>query len=273
MRLSLTEIPNAFGGFAPFPNTIMIPTMGLQSAVIGYRFGFGYEQGKRRLRSMSNEEFNTLDEAAEQAIFKRHDSAAINYFKVEMHNWVELQNLIIEKSVEIEVMKANRTPSAFREMFEGFTKGFSNQQKEDAGKFFAGLNDTLLKIMAFFTGHRGSSVPISLAPVGTTTEGTGRRQTTRQVFAGERFERTLEEAQVDTSRSRGTGIIGASATPAQVIERKVLLKKLASRISIVKKLENIPNLSGTLRRTLAFNKQQVLVLQQALKLLERRFTF
>ncbi len=148
----MTEIPNAFGGFAPFPNTIMIPTMGLQSAVIGYRFGFGYEQGKRTLRAMSNEQFNTLDEEAEQAIFKRHDAAAINYFKVEMHNWVELQNLIIEKSVEIEVMKANRTPSAFREIFEGFTKGFTSQQVDDAKKFFDSLADPVMKLIAWFSG-------------------------------------------------------------------------------------------------------------------------
>ncbi len=165
----MTEIPNAFGGFAPFPNTIMIPTMGLQSAVIGYRFGFGYEQGKRAVRKMSNEEFNNLDEAAEQAMFKRHDSSAIDYFKTEMVHWVELQNLIIEKSVEIEVMKANRTPSALREIFEGFTQGFTQQQKTDAGKFFAGMNDTLLKIMAFFTGHKPTQ-PVKSIPAGPTIQ-------------------------------------------------------------------------------------------------------
>ncbi len=150
----MTEMPNAFGGFAPFPNTIMIPTMGLQSAVIGYRFGFGYEQGKRTLRAMSNEEFNNLDEEAEQAIFKRHDSAAINYFQTEMVHWVDLQRLIIEKSVEIEVMKANRTPSAFREMFEGFTSGFGTQQVEDAKNFFKSLEDPIMKIMAWFAGAK-----------------------------------------------------------------------------------------------------------------------
>ncbi len=155
----MSEIPNAFGGFAPFPNTIMIPTMGLQSAVIGYRFGFGYEKGKRTLRAMSNEQFNNLDEEAEQAIFKRHDSAAINYFKTEMHNWVELQNLIIEKSVEIEVMKANRTPSALREIFEGFTAGFSTQQVDDAKKFFASITDPIMKLMAFFSGHKATNAP------------------------------------------------------------------------------------------------------------------
>ncbi len=141
--------------------------MGLQSAVIGYRFGFGYEQGKRAVRKMSNEEFNNLDEEAEQAMFKRHDSGAINYFKTEMVNWVELQNLIIEKSVEIEVMKANRTPSAFREMFEGFTKGFTTQQTEDAKSFFDSLADPIMKLIAWFAGHRGSQQTTTQPPTQT----------------------------------------------------------------------------------------------------------
>ncbi len=124
----MVEIPNAFGGFAPFPNTIMIPTMGLQSDVIGFRFGFGYEKGKRTLRAMSNEQFNNLNEEAEQAIYKEHDTTAINFFKMEMIEWVKLQTVIIEKSVEIEVMKAIRTPSAMREMVGGFTKGLAEQE-------------------------------------------------------------------------------------------------------------------------------------------------
>ncbi len=197
----MTEIPNAFGGFAPFPNTIMIPTMGLQSAVIGYRFGFGYEQGKRAVRKMSNEEFNNLDEEAEQAMFKRHDSSAIDYFKTEMHNWVALQNLIIEKSVEIEVMKANRTPSAFREMFEGFTAGFGTQQKEDAKKFFDTLGDPIMKLIAWFSGHRGTTIkqptpkgPTIQEPFSPVNPTPFTPTTTQQV--GERFERTLDEAQV-----------------------------------------------------------------------------
>ncbi len=150
----MTEIPNAFGGFAPFPNTIMIPTMGLQSDVIGFRFGFGYEKGKRTLRALSNDEFNAMDEVEEQAIYKRHETTAINFFKLEIQTWTNLQKIIIEKSVEIEVMKANRTPSAFREMFEGFTSGFGSQQVEDAKNFFGGINDALLNMMAWFSGFR-----------------------------------------------------------------------------------------------------------------------
>lgn len=124
----MTDIPNAFGGFAPFPNTIMIPTMGLQSDVIGFRFGFGYEKGKRTLRAMSNEQFNNLDEEAEQAIYKRHDATAINFFEIEIQNWTNLQKIIIEKSVEIEFMKAKRTPSALREILGGFGEGLAEQE-------------------------------------------------------------------------------------------------------------------------------------------------
>ncbi len=170
----MSQIPNAFGGFAPFPNTIMIPTMGLQSDVIGFRFGFGYEKGKRTLRAMSNEQFNTLNEEAEQAIYKEHDTTAINFFKLELQNWTNLQLTIIEKSVEIEVMKANRTPSAFREMFEGFTSGFTTQQTEDASKFFAQQSDPLLKLMAWFArGVQQIFSPSSETTTTTTGDTTG----------------------------------------------------------------------------------------------------
>ncbi len=158
----MTEIPNAFGGFAPFPNTIMIPTMGLQSDVIGFRFGFGYEKGKRTLRAMSNEQFNDLTEEAEQAIYKRHESTAINFFQLEIQNWTNLQQIIIEKSVEIEKMKAQRTPSAFREIFNGFTAGFTTQQSEDASNFFTNFTDPIMKLIGWFSGGKQSiSVPTS----------------------------------------------------------------------------------------------------------------
>ncbi len=121
------ESINIFGGFAPFPNTIMIPTMGLQSDVIGFRFGFGYEKGKRTLRAMSNEQFNNLNEEAEQAIYKIHDTTAINFFVQELNTWTQLQHNIINKSVEIEVMKAQRTPSAMAEIIQAMNTAVSEQ--------------------------------------------------------------------------------------------------------------------------------------------------
>ncbi len=108
----------------------MIPTMGLQSDVIGFRFGFGYEKGKRTLRAMSNEVFNKLDEVEEQAIYKRHESTAINFFTMELINWVKLQNKIIESAVEIEMAKAQRTPSATAEVISSFYTGVNKLGKQ-----------------------------------------------------------------------------------------------------------------------------------------------
>ncbi len=49
------------GFFAPFPLALMIPFMAGQSLAMGEAFGKGFQYGKRKISSMSNEEFNKLD--------------------------------------------------------------------------------------------------------------------------------------------------------------------------------------------------------------------
>ncbi len=49
------------GFFAPLPLAVMIPFMAAQSAVMGEAFGKHYQYGKRKISSMTNEEFNKLD--------------------------------------------------------------------------------------------------------------------------------------------------------------------------------------------------------------------
>ena len=48
------------GFFAPLPNPVMIPMMGLQSAVMGYTFGVYFQYSKRLIGSLSNEQFNKI---------------------------------------------------------------------------------------------------------------------------------------------------------------------------------------------------------------------
>lgn len=48
------------GLFAPLPLAIMIPFMAAQSAAIGQAFGTHFQYAKRKISSMSNEEFNKL---------------------------------------------------------------------------------------------------------------------------------------------------------------------------------------------------------------------
>ncbi len=56
MSLPLPSI----GFFAPLPLPMMIPFMGIQSAVMAEQFGTMFQYGKRRISAMSNEEFNAL---------------------------------------------------------------------------------------------------------------------------------------------------------------------------------------------------------------------
>ncbi len=49
------------GFFAPFPLALMVPFMAGQSLAMGEAFGKGFQYGKRKISSMSNEEFNKLD--------------------------------------------------------------------------------------------------------------------------------------------------------------------------------------------------------------------
>ncbi len=46
--------------FMPLPLPMMIPFMGIQSAVMAKQFGENFQYGKRRISAMTNEEFNKL---------------------------------------------------------------------------------------------------------------------------------------------------------------------------------------------------------------------
>ncbi len=48
------------GFFAPLPLPMMIPFMGIQSAIMAEQFGTMFQYGKRRISAMSNEEFNKM---------------------------------------------------------------------------------------------------------------------------------------------------------------------------------------------------------------------
>ncbi len=48
------------GFFAPLPLAIMIPFMAAQSFAMGQAFGTSFQYGKRKISSMSNEEFNAI---------------------------------------------------------------------------------------------------------------------------------------------------------------------------------------------------------------------
>ncbi len=46
------------GGFMPIPLALMVPFMFMQSVMMGYGFGTGFQYSKRKISAMSNDEFN-----------------------------------------------------------------------------------------------------------------------------------------------------------------------------------------------------------------------
>ncbi len=140
------SIPNVFGGFAPFPNTIATALLAYQSEAIGFGFGIKFQYAKRLIGAMTNEFFNGLDSSGIGNIIEEHNTELILRMKSEMPKWLDVQKSFIEASVAVEIAKANRTPSAFREIFESFSGAFGQQQLNDLSSYFGNDADKLNSI-------------------------------------------------------------------------------------------------------------------------------
>lgn len=162
-------IPNPFGGFAPFPNSIMIPFMGTQSKVLGYDFGLGYEIGKRTIKALPNDFFNKIvSQNSDEITVVRNGQDIVMQYKdyisfitKEFHNQtlqeftdlipnaLALQDTIISASVAIELKKAERTPSAFVEILQAFQGATQTEVGEKLDALPQVEKDFILNINAF----------------------------------------------------------------------------------------------------------------------------
>jgi hypothetical protein len=139
-------IPNIFGGFAPFPNTIGTALMAYQSEAIGYGFGIKYQYAKRSIGAKSNENFNALSLTDIGNMIEQHNNELLNRMKNEMPKWVAIQQDFIEASVQIELAKANRTPSAWAEITNGFIQGLAGQNLNIPEGTYDGTNEGLVAL-------------------------------------------------------------------------------------------------------------------------------
>ncbi len=162
--IAASAIPNIFGGFAPFPNTIATALLAYQSEAIGYGFGIKFQAGKRTIGAMTNEEFNGLTEASLGAIVNIHNDELIGRMKAEMPKWIEIQQHYIEAGVTVEVMNANRTPSAWAEIITAFTSAAGQQIVATINGLSAEGKTSILSIspilsMIYFLSQQGSITP------------------------------------------------------------------------------------------------------------------
>ncbi len=136
------------GFFAPLPLALMLPFMAGQSMIMGEAFGKSYQYGKRKISSMSNEEFNKLspkDLANEiMSDYNNIVPALSNSVKASS----EFQSTIIKELVD--VVKNLPQDLIFGLVGTSDPSGNSNIGAGAAGIIGGGNNDPLAGFNAFF---------------------------------------------------------------------------------------------------------------------------
>ncbi len=89
------------GGFMPIPLAMMIPFMATQSLIMGDAFGKGYQFGKRRISSLTNEEFNKLNISDLISQMTQDFKTAIPHLEQSISDSSELQSRIIREMLLI----------------------------------------------------------------------------------------------------------------------------------------------------------------------------
>ncbi len=84
----------------PLPLAVMIPFMAGQSFAMGEAFGKCFQYGKRKISSMTNEEFNALSAADHFSETTADISEMIPSMKSQMNNFSTLQTDIIKTLIE-----------------------------------------------------------------------------------------------------------------------------------------------------------------------------
>ncbi len=89
------------GLFAPLPLAMMIPFMAGQSLMMGEAFGKGFQYGKRKISSMSNEEFNALTPGDLGKSITTDYNAVIPHLERAIQDSKEFQTLVISELIRI----------------------------------------------------------------------------------------------------------------------------------------------------------------------------
>ncbi len=89
------------GFFAPLPLAMMMPFMAGQSMIMGDAFGKAYQYGKRKISSMTNEEFNKLTPEHLATQLQTDYLSMIPSLKASVKASTEFQSFIIQELAEI----------------------------------------------------------------------------------------------------------------------------------------------------------------------------
>jgi len=143
----LSFIPK-IGGFSPMPLGIMAPFMAYQSATMAYAFGLNYEFGKRKIKSMSNEEFNSLSPEKLENIQAQHHAVPVQTFITAVPLTDDIQREVLTKMVELEKQKIQMLPELIAQTLPAILAGIANltpkqEQTEETQKIIEDFQQDL----------------------------------------------------------------------------------------------------------------------------------
>ncbi len=110
------------GFFAPLPLPMMIPFMGIQSAVMAEQFGTMFQYGKRRISAMSNEEFNKLTPKMLQERMTREIAGMIPQMQEQIQAMRPMVELIIKEFAQY-ILLATKAVGEIAETGTGVATG------------------------------------------------------------------------------------------------------------------------------------------------------
>ncbi len=131
-------------GFQPIPNAVMIPFMEAQSAALAYGFGLNYEYGKRKIRSMSNDEYNSLTSEDITNMSNEHTHIILSKFQKQIPAVMPMQSDIFLQYTEIEKLKVKQNIELLQWIINYVaTSGSSYLQDALAGLLGGNVNDNV----------------------------------------------------------------------------------------------------------------------------------
>ncbi len=126
------------GLFAPLPLAMMIPFMAGQSLMMGEAFGKGFQYGKRKISSMSNEQFNALTADDLGKGIQTDYNAIIPHLGQAVKQSSDFQSLVIKEIIDV----IKNLPA---DIIGGFT-GTSNPETTSTAASVYGVSGTITDV-------------------------------------------------------------------------------------------------------------------------------
>ncbi len=126
------------GLFAPLPLAMMIPFMAGQSLMMGEAFGKGFQYGKRKISSMSNEQFNALTADDLGKSIQTDYNQIIPHLGQAVKQSSDFQSLVIKEIIDV----IKNLPA---DIIGGFT-GTSNPETTSTAASVYGVSGTVTDV-------------------------------------------------------------------------------------------------------------------------------